>query len=60
MMIDKLEKIARRTEELEAQIADPDIMKDMNRYKELLREHAQLRETTDEFIQYKNVLKELA
>ena len=58
-MIDKLEKIAERCQEVERQIADPDIMKDINRYKQLMQEHSQLRETVDEFSRYKQIVREV-
>jgi len=58
-MIDKLEKIAERYTEVERQIANPDIMKDISRYKELMQEHSQLRETVEEFEKFKQIMQEV-
>ena len=58
-MIDKLEKISERFNEVERQIANPDIMKDINSYKGLMQEHSQLREMVDEFIKYKQIVREV-
>ncbi|MBN2048884.1 MAG: peptide chain release factor 1 [Spirochaetales bacterium] len=43
-MIAKLEKIAARFRELEELIADPNLVKDLKRYKEINQEHAHLSE----------------
>ena len=58
-MIDKLEGIAERYHEVEQLISDPDIMKDLQRYKELMQEHSQLREMVEEFEKYKQVAQEV-
>lgn len=58
-MLDKLEGIAERYHEVEQLISDPEIMKDMQRYRELMQEHAQLRETVEEFEKYKQIAQEV-
>src|SRR6056297_4212806 len=58
-MIDKLEGIAERYHEVEQLISDPDIMKDLQRYKELMQEHSQVREMVEEFEKYKQVAQEV-
>jgi peptide chain release factor 1 len=58
-MLDKLEGIAERYHEVEQLISDPDIMKDLQRYKELMQEHSQLREMVEEFEIYKQVAQEV-
>jgi peptide chain release factor 1 len=58
-MIDKLELLVKRNSELETIIADPDLIKDRERYKELMRERAQLQETVFAYQQYKQLLAEI-
>jgi peptide chain release factor 1 len=59
-MFDKLDKIARRCAEIEELIADPGIMKDMRRYRELMQEHAYTRGITDLYDLYRKRERELA
>ncbi len=58
-MFDKLDYITERFHEVERLISDPNVMKDLNRYKELMQEHSQLRETVEEFENYKQLTQEL-
>jgi len=58
-MLDKLEEVALHYRDLETQIGDPQIIKDTNRYKKLVQEHASLRETVEVFQEYKKALQEL-
>ena len=58
-MIARLEKIEQKYYEIEKQIADPDIIKNITKYKELMREHSHLKETVEEFKKYKKTLKEI-
>ena len=58
-MIEKLDEIEARFKELDTQIADPDIMKDMKRYKEIAQEHAHLQETVEEITNYKRIATEI-
>ncbi|MDC7225429.1 MAG: peptide chain release factor 1 [Spirochaetales bacterium] len=58
-MIEKLDEIEERYKELETQISDPDIMKDIKKYKEIAQEHAHLSETVEEIRQYKRIFSEI-
>jgi peptide chain release factor 1 len=51
--------MAERLHEVERLISDPNVMKDMTRYRELMQEHAQLRETVEAFDRYKQLRQEL-
>lgn len=46
-MIDRVKQIVARHQELEKLIADPDLAKDHQRFREIMREHAGLSETVD-------------
>ena len=58
-MIDRLEAMERRYEELNQLIADPEVMADTERYRELLKEHASLEEVVNLFREYRRVLDDL-
>ncbi len=58
-MIDKLEQLKERYQQVEREIADPEIIKDMKRYRELMQEHAQLYETMEEYEHYKKLRAQL-
>ncbi|MFO7849877.1 MAG: peptide chain release factor 1 [Spirochaetia bacterium] len=58
-MFDRLESIDARYREVERQIADPEVMKDMSRYRELMQEYSQLHETIEEYERYKQISQEL-
>lgn len=58
-MINKLDSIVEKCAELEKQIADPDIMKDMDHYKKVMQEYSHIKETTDLYEQYKSLLNEI-
>ena len=47
-MIDKLEAMTERHRELEVLISDPEVMKDMERYRTLLQEHSHLQDVVSE------------
>lgn len=55
-MIDKLDRIAEKYLELEAELSKPEIMKDMKRYKEVMQEHSHLSEVVSVYNEYKDVL----
>ncbi|RKX93798.1 MAG: peptide chain release factor 1 [Spirochaetes bacterium] len=55
-MINKLDRIVEKYQSLEAELANPDIMKDMNRYKEVMQEHSHLSEVVSVYSEYKDVL----
>jgi len=54
-MIAKLEKLAQRYHEVEKLIADPDIVRDLKRYKELMQEHSHLSETVEMYERLKEL-----
>ena len=54
-MIEKLDEIENRFKELEKQISDPEIMKDMKKYKEIAQEHSHLVDTVEEIKNYKRL-----
>ncbi len=58
-MIDKLQRIAEKYKDLEQELSDPEIMKDMNRYKEVMQEHAGLSEVVAAYEEYKQVIQDL-
>lgn len=55
-MIDKLDRIVEKYQGLEAELADPGITKDMNRYKEVMQEHSHLSEVVSVYAEYRDVL----
>ena len=58
-MFDKLEEYVLRHKELETLISDPDIMKDLRRYRELMQEHSQVSEIVAAYDRYRALEKEL-
>ena len=59
-MQEKLQEIEARFDEIEGLISDPEIIKNQSRYRELLQEHAHLKEIVEEFRRYKRLSAELA
>jgi len=59
-MFDKLDRIAERFREVEQLLSDPDIVKDLARYRELAREHSQLAVIVEEYERYRKVDEEIA
>ena len=57
MLLKKLEEMARRYEEVNALIQDPNLIKDQKRYKDVMREHAHLTEVMEAYKEYKEVLQ---
>lgn len=55
----KLEALADRLEEINALLADPDTIKDQNRFRNLSQEYAQINPVVHCFSQYQNTLKQL-
>ncbi len=58
-MLDKLEAAVKRFRELEKEIADPEVLADHNRWRELVREHARLGPLVDAYSDYRRVCREL-
>ena len=59
-MEEKLEHLKARYEELQEQIADPEVHKDPKRYKELMQEHAHLSEVVAAYDEYRENQEALA
>ncbi|WP_321992349.1 peptide chain release factor 1 [Marispirochaeta aestuarii] len=57
-MFDKLEEYVLRHKELETLISDPDVMKDIRRYRELMQEHSHVSELVDTYKGYLAVEQE--
>ena len=58
-MIEKLNNLSERFAQLEQQLADPDVMKDMKHYKELMQERSYLAEIVEEFNKYTKIAAEI-
>ena len=58
-MINKLNSIVAKCAELEKKIADPDTIKDRDRYKKIMQEYSHIKETTDLYEQYKILINEI-
>ena len=59
MLLDKLEAIKKRFEDVEQQLSGPDLMSDMKRYAQLNREYKELRTIVEKYHDYKNVQSNL-
>jgi peptide chain release factor 1 len=55
-MVDKLEAIKQRFDEVSEAILDPNIMSDMKRYTSLNKEYKELNKIVEVYTQYKNIL----
>ncbi|PHO07516.1 peptide chain release factor 1 [Thermoanaerobacterium thermosaccharolyticum] len=58
-MIDKLKTIEDRYVELSHKLSDPDVMKDMDEWKKIAKEHASLEEIVQKYREYKKVLDDI-
>ncbi len=58
-MMEKLERMKHRLEEVETLISDPEILKDQTRYRELMQEHSHLHEITQVYNEYQSVREQL-
>jgi len=56
----KLETLDRRFEDMEQQLASPNVLSDQKRYSKLTKAHADLKEVVDVFRRYRDVQAELA
>ena len=59
-MLDTLQEIETRYQELEKQLSDPNIVSDQNRYKEVSKEYKDLERVVTVARQYQGVLKQAA
>lgn len=58
-LIDKLEKLSERYRKLEEELSNPEVIKDVKKYRELSREHKELSELYETYQEYKRLHKEL-
>jgi len=58
-MLEKLELIKKRWEEVEAELSTPDVMSDMKRFAQLNREYKGLTKIVDEYRIYSNVMSNI-
>ncbi|HHT74265.1 MAG TPA: peptide chain release factor 1 [Firmicutes bacterium] len=58
-MLEKLESLEEKYEELNHKLSDPEIIGDPNAYTKLAKAHAELEEIVTEFRSYKGILKDL-
>lgn len=58
-MFDKLELLVEKFEELEKKIIDPEIMKDMNLWQKLAKEHGDMKPIVEKYREYSKHKKEL-
>ncbi|MDY6031032.1 MAG: peptide chain release factor 1 [Treponemataceae bacterium] len=56
-MLKKLEQMSQRFAEVEKQIADPELIKDQKKYKDVMREHSHLSSVMEAYEEYKTVLQ---
>ena len=57
MLLKKLEHMSQRFAEVEKQIADPELIKDQKKYKDVMREHSHLSSVMEAYEEYKTVLQ---
>jgi len=58
-MITKLNNIEKRYKELTSELENPDIFKDIKKYQEISKEHADLKPIVEKFSEYKKVIKQI-
>ena len=58
-MFEKLEAIEKRYEELNKEIADPNLISNQSEWQKAMKEHASLEELVQKFREYKKVKKEM-
>jgi len=56
-MIDKLNSLEKRFDELNAQLADPGVFSDQANYQKLAKSHRDLRDIVEKFREYKSILQ---
>ena len=52
-MLDKINRMIEKYREYEQKLSDPDIVKDVNKYKEIMQEHSHLRDLVECYEKYK-------
>lgn len=58
-MFNRLDKMMIHFKDLETQISDPELMKDMNKYRELTQEHSHMKALSDLYEEYKETKEQL-
>lgn len=58
--VDKLQSVEDRYDELNELLADPDVISDSQKFTELSKEEASIRETVAKFWEYKKVIKQIS
>ncbi|AMV59929.1 Peptide chain release factor 1 [Pediococcus damnosus] len=58
--VDKLQSVEDRYDELNELLADPDVISDSQKFTELSKEEASIRETVAKFREYKKVIKQIS
>ncbi|MBA7475981.1 Peptide chain release factor 1 [subsurface metagenome] len=58
-MFEKIDKMVERHQELQTLLSDPGVIKDQQRYKELMREIAGLEEVVEQYSRYKKLKSEI-
>ncbi len=58
-MIKKLEDILERYNRLTSEMADPDVISDPNRWTKCAKEHSEIAETAEKYLEYKKIEKEM-
>ena len=58
-MIDKLESILKKYNELSAEMADPAVIAQPERWTQCAKEHAELAETAEKYLAYKRAEQEM-
>lgn len=58
-MRQKLSQIERRFDEVEQLLADPDVVKDLRGYRELMREYSHLKETVEAYSRYRTIARQI-
>jgi len=59
-ILPRLEELERAYEELTARLADPEVLRDQQRYREMARTHAEMEEIVGRFREYRRLERELA
>lgn len=58
-MLDKLNKMVEKYQEYEQKLSDPDIVKDVKKYREIMQEHSHLKEIVDCYERYKEIQQQI-
>lgn len=58
-MLEKLEHLKNRYEDLELQLADPDVLSDQKKFKQVSKEYKDLKELVDAYHEYKDLLSNI-